>query len=354
MPTEARPAFDVVSFGEILWDMFAEAPLHSKRSATAAPCLAAPMGVFYPELGGAPANLAVGLAGLGVRAAVVGGVGKDRFGSELRRCLKAAGVDVRFALPLDARTGVAFVFRDTDGEPRFLFYRHDTADMTFSARHVRPSMASARWIVVGSSTLAHPGPRAATRAFVAYGKKKRARLVVDLNVRSHLWAAGAAMERACTDLVKHAELIKASASDLRALGLRSEASLRRLAPEATWLLTRGGGTARAVGPWGHVDLATRRARCADATGAGDAFLAGVLATLVHVERGADSASGGRAAFGPTGGIALDVWTAALRVGHAMGRKAVSSRGSVSAFSDLSKERSLLLRSVPPRFTGRAP
>jgi fructokinase len=98
---------DVVCFGEILWDVF------EARSRGREPIAR----VFRRELGGAPANVAVGLARLGVRSAVVGGVGRDRLGLALAARLRHEGVDPRFVLRYDARTGLAFVVRDARGEP---------------------------------------------------------------------------------------------------------------------------------------------------------------------------------------------------------------------------------------------
>ncbi|HEX3345772.1 MAG TPA: PfkB family carbohydrate kinase, partial [Polyangiaceae bacterium] len=128
---------DVVCFGEILWDLF------ETRT----------RGEYRRELGGAPANVATGLARLGVRSAVVGGVGRDRFGRDLAEHLANDGVDVRFVVTLANRTGLTFVARDASGEPDFLFYRHASADLSVRASHVIPAMGRARWALVGSSTL---------------------------------------------------------------------------------------------------------------------------------------------------------------------------------------------------------
>jgi fructokinase len=77
---------DVVCFGEILWDVL-------ETSARGREPIAR---TFRRELGGAPANVATGLARLGVRSALVGGVGRDRLGDALLGHLRADRVDVRF------------------------------------------------------------------------------------------------------------------------------------------------------------------------------------------------------------------------------------------------------------------
>jgi fructokinase len=122
-------------------------------------------------------------------------------------------------------------------------------------------------------------------------------------------------------------LIKASEADLVALGGRFDrgmAFLREHALETPVLVTRGGGVATALFGEKTVEASALRTRCIDATGAGDAFLAGALAVLVR--RGAVP---GSAAFSDE-----RVWREALEVGHGLGAKAVSSVGSVSGLTDL--------------------
>jgi len=265
---------DVVCFGEILWDMFETRP----RAGGVLPIACE----YRRELGGAPANVATGLARLGAKVAVVGGVGRDSFGEALVSHLANDGVDVRFVVKLPNRTGLTFVTRDEAGEPEFLFYRHDSADLSVRAKHVIPAMGRARWALVGSSTLMTRELARATTRFIDMAERGGASLFVDLNVRAHLWPSRRAMERAIGELVRRAAVVKASDADLRAVsgGAAGLRWLERYAPHATWLVTRGAGIASAIGKHGSVDVPALRARCIDATGAGDAFIAGALATLV--------------------------------------------------------------------------
>ncbi len=318
---------EVACFGEILWDVF-----------EAGPRAAAPIArTFRRELGGAPANVAIGLARLGVRASVVGGVGRDRLGDALVRDLSAEGVSTRGVVRLPNRTGLAFVLRDTRGEPSFLFYRHETADVAIERRHVRPVMARARWVVVGTSTLMTPRLAGATRAFLTFAVQHGAQVALDLNVRPHLWSSRARMLEAVATLAPRAALVKASQADLAAIvggggtesdRVRGIAWLRAHAPGAVWLLTRGAQPARAIGEHGDLEVPARKVRCVDATGAGDAFLAGALAVLV-----AAGAVPGRPAWADP-----RVFRRALEVGHAMASKAVSAPGAVTGLRGLAAVR----------------
>ncbi|MDP9034071.1 MAG: carbohydrate kinase, partial [Myxococcota bacterium] len=263
---------EVVCFGEILWDIFEVGKRGAKPLAQR----------FRRELGGAPANVATGLSRLGIRTAVVGAVGRDRFGQALRAHLAADGVVVDFVLELPNRTGLTFVMRDARGQPEFVFYRNASADLAIRATDIRPEMALARWVLVGSSTLMTPDLARTTKRFLDLAVGAGARVLVDLNVRVHLWPSRAAMTRAIGGLVGRADLVKASDEDLRALGARPDGIrwLERHAPKASWLITRGASAATAIGEHGEVHLPSLRAKCVDATGAGDAFIAGSLAVLV--------------------------------------------------------------------------
>jgi fructokinase len=321
---------DVVCFGEILWDMFEARPRGDEPIAR----------TFRRELGGAPANVATGLARLGVRSAVVGGVGRDRFGDALRAHLAADGVDTRFVLRLPNRTGLTFVTRDRRGEPEFLFYRHDSADLAVLPKHIVPAMARARWVLVGTSTLMQRGLARATARFLDLAERAGALVFVDLNVRAHLWSSRKAMQRAIGELAARASLVKASDADLRAVSGRAGdvGWLARHAPQASWLVTRGAGVASAIGEHGEEHMKAMPARCVDATGAGDAFIAGAVATLV-----AAGATPGTPAWRDA-----RVWRAALRAGHIMGKKAVSRPGAVAGLTNLGRARAVIdhVRSVP--------
>ena len=170
-------SLDVVCFGEILWDLF------ETRARGREPIAR----TFRRELGGAPANVAVGLARLGVGCAIVGGVGRDRFGDAIVADLRRERVDTRFVVRLPERTGLTFVTRDWRGEPEFIFYRHESADVSLRPEHVTARMGRAGWALVGTSTSMTRSLAATTDRFLDAADKAGAAVLVDLNVRAHLW-----------------------------------------------------------------------------------------------------------------------------------------------------------------------
>lgn len=301
-------ASDVVCFGELLWDFFE-----------------AEKGTYVRQLGGASANVAVALARLGIASAAAGGVGDDKLGEALKAQLGESGVDTTHVVKVKgAKTGITFVTRDATGEPSFVPYRNGTADVAIGEEKITPAMAKARFVVVGSTSLL-PTARAATQKLLAAAEKAKAGIVVDLNARPHLWADADALREACKELVKRAVLVKASEKDLGAIaGKRGMTWLDENAKQATWILTRGENGAACVGAHGQATAPTKRVRCIDATGAGDAFLGGVLAVLI------------RAGAKPGGAEWKDgkLWTRAMETGHQVAAKVVAQIGATTGLANV--------------------
>jgi fructokinase len=168
--------------------------------------------------------------------------------------------------------------------------------------------------------LLSPHAKAATLKFAKTLRRARGVLVVDLNVRAHLWSDSGRMRREVAELLRHADIVKGSEVDAAALGgwawIRAQAT--GAGADTIWLETRGPKPSRARGRFGVVACHPARERVVDATGAGDAFIAGVLATLV------------RCAAHPTLPVWRDraLWHGALTIGNELARKAISRPGAV--------------------------
>ena len=308
-------ALDVVCFGELLWDLYeADAKVDKE-----------PIGrTFRREVGGGSANVAVILARLGVKVGAVGGTGDDKLGEALRMQLASEGVDISGVATLAARTGITIVTRDAAGAPTFFPYRNGTADVMLDAARVPAAAGKAKWVVITSSSML-PSAREATDKMIAHAEKGKACLFVDLNSRAHLWSDPEELREACKALVSKASIVKASERDLNALaGKRGMSWLEEHAKEATWVLTRSENGAAAVGKHGQATAPTKRVRVLDQTGAGDAFVAGILAVLVK----------SKVLPGGTGWDDPKVWTRALEAGHLLSAKAVSAIGATTGLASV--------------------
>ena len=139
--------FDITAIGEALIDL------------TQTGLSASGVAEYAANPGGAPANLAVAAAKLGASTAFIGRVGTDAFGTQLRECLRANGVDVsRMLTDAQRPTTLAVVSLDSRGERSFSFYRQHSADLALSPDDV-PDEALRRTHIssVLETMLQHPG-----------------------------------------------------------------------------------------------------------------------------------------------------------------------------------------------------
>lgn len=253
------------------------------------------------RLGGAPANVACALARLGTPAAFLGRLGQDRIGRAFRALFQERGVDIS-GLQWDPRrpSRTVLVRRDASGERSFdSFAVEGAADLGagFADQAIAlepllvalpPLLAGARWLVVGSLCLASPTTVAALEGLLPLCATAGLGLAVDVNWRPVFWglapdcppppaaraAIGALLERA--DLIKFA---REEADGLFAPGAEPAAIARALPRQPAVLITDGPRPLR----WSWAGQEGAQAALAvpvvDTTGAGDAFMAGLLHRL---------------------------------------------------------------------------
>ncbi|MGQ9491584.1 MAG: PfkB family carbohydrate kinase [Anaerolineae bacterium] len=301
---------DVVACGELLIDFVA-----TESGVTLAEAPA-----FKKAAGGAPANVAVGIARLGYRAGFMGQVGEDDFGHFLADTLAEAGVDVaglRFST--EARTALAFVSLRADGERSFMFYRHPSADMLWRPEDVDAQYAAqTRIFHYGSISLIGEPSRSATLAALAHARRGGALISYDPNLRLALWPSAEAARAGMLHGWQHADLAKVSEEELVFLTGETDmaAAARKLWHEKLKLLTVTRGAAGAA--YFLADDAGEvpgfKVEAVDTTGAGDGFVAGLLAGLLD------------------GGLRFEraVVEAALRLGNAVGALTTTQRGAIPA------------------------
>lgn len=246
---------------------------------------------FSRRAGGAPANLAVGLARLGETPWFWTRIGADQMGEYLVDVLESNDVPDRFIeRDPSAKTTLAFVTHDEAADRSFTFYRHETADTRLEVGRVPDdALATVEWVVIGGVALASEPARSATLDLARRAQEAGCTVVFDPNARPELWQ-GSKFERIIERALQHTSVLKATPDDLREAGFSGaepESLARTVCNRAdephTVLLTLGSEGAVLVSsadaPWGETTSTHPgyTVDSVDATGAGDAFLAGVLA-----------------------------------------------------------------------------
>ncbi|WP_435320660.1 carbohydrate kinase family protein [Haloarchaeobius sp. TZWSO28] len=251
---------------------------------------------FDRRPGGAPANVAVALARLGHTPWFWTRVGDDPFGEFLTTTLDDEGLPPRFVeRDPDAQTTLAFVTHDADADRSFSFYRDRTADTRLEPGRIPDeTLEAAETVVCGGVTLAAGPSREATLDLLARAQAHDCTVWFDPNYRPELWPDDD-FAAVVGDALSDVDVLKATDEELELLELRGEtaAELADAATEVgphTVLMTRGadGSVAfsTADAPWGETTAEHHGypVEPVDATGAGDAFLAGAVAAVDDGER----------------------------------------------------------------------
>ncbi len=264
-------------------------------------------------LGGSSANLAFGVARLGLRSAMISRVGNEQMGRFLTQTLAAEGCDVS-QVQVDPERLSALVLlglKDRDTFP-LLFVRENCADMAIDADQIDPTFfARCRALAITGTHLSTPVTRRAAQTALAHAKSHGVVRVLDIDYRPVLWGLtprGAGENRYVADasvtaqlqtLLPEFELLVGTEEEFFIAGGVTDdliASLRavRALSAATLVVKRGAlGCSVIEGEIPpHIDEAPtyrgERIEVMNVLGAGDAFLSGLLASLLQGKDWADS------------------------------------------------------------------
>ena len=265
----------VLSLGELLIDIIVSDGAPSLVEAEA----------FVARPGGAPANVVVALARMGVASGFCGVVGDDPFGQRLRSTLEADGVDTSaLRADPDAETSLAFAWKDARGDGHFRILR--LADTCLSGEDVETARVAERAaVVVGSVALSVQPSRDSVHRAVREARAAGVPVVFDVNMRPSIWRSMDEARAACRPVLDQTTVLKLSVDDAQALfGVdRPEEIARADVGSADQLLltdgARGAWFAVRGGPLGYVPAFAVDA--VEPTGAGDAFTAGIIRRLIE-------------------------------------------------------------------------
>jgi ribokinase len=261
--------------------------------------------------GGKGANQAVAAARLGAQVSMVGRVGRDAFGHELKRGLRDAGVSTRWVRSADRATGAALITVDSNGEnciavasganadlspadvPRRAI---ETADVVLAVLEVPlPTIEAA----FGVARLASPAVRTALNAAPARAVPASLLRLTDVVIcNEHELAALIGEPVVAGHEADAARSLSAGADQLVVVTLGERGALAAVGGEVVW-------------------QTAFRVETVDTTGAGDAFVGGF-----HV--------------GFAGGVRQ-----ALRLGCAAGALATTRAGAQPALPSLAAVQALL-------------
>lgn len=263
----------IACFGEALIDFRAEPSTDGVRR-------------FVEQPGGAPANVAVGVAALGGSARFIGMLAQDMFGDALQAAFGQRGVDIsQIRRTAAAPTALAFVSLAPDGERSFSFYRPPAADLLFRDTDLAENAFDDVAVLhVCSNSLTEPAIADTTLQAMTRAIAGNALVSMDLNLRPALWPSGSDPAPTLWRALACAHLVKLSEEELQFLTGSGEiaATVARIFSGNALVLVVTDGAAP-VRWWTRARAGTAPTFAVDpidTTAAGDAFVAGLLQRLV--------------------------------------------------------------------------
>ena len=174
---------NLLSFGEIIWDVFGE----------------------QSKIGGAPLNLAAHVALQGGSAWMASGVGDDALGKEALDCLQALGVNNEYVSVSPTNpTGQCIVSLDENGIPSYKILENTAYDHT-----VLPATLTSPFDVIAFGTLALRGEENRNALEAVLRNNRFDEVYTDLNIRAPFYS-----EAAIDLCLSHATVAKISDEEL--------------------------------------------------------------------------------------------------------------------------------------------
>ena len=257
----------IISLGEALIDFI---PLNQDNSQ------------FQKSPGGAPANVAVGLARLGANVSFIGKVGDDVLGRFLKETLESYGVQTEaMYLTRDVRTGVVFVTLGEDGERSFDFYIDPSADRFLTEEEVPDAYFDTHNVFhFGSISMIDEPAESATRKAVEQAHKNNLLISYDPNLRPMLWKNLEQAREKIISMLSEADIVKLSEEELEFITGETDIrqGVKKLEKYQIPLLciTLGKEGSSVFYQGESMQIPARKVNAIDTTGAGDAFVSGLL------------------------------------------------------------------------------
>lgn len=234
--------------------------------------------------GGAPANVAVGIARLAGDSAFIGRVGADPLGNYMRQVLAVEGVNTSHMMAdPQHRTSTVLVDLDDHGERSFTFLVKPSADLFLQADEL-PEFKAKEWLHLCSIALAREPSRSAALFAMRAIRAAHGWVSFDPNIRLDVWDNPAELRPCLEQALALATVVKLSREELIYLygpmdmAVAIEQLMARY-PIELLLVTLGGDGVLAHDGQHLRHLTAPCIQLVDTTGAGDAFVAGLLAGL---------------------------------------------------------------------------
>lgn len=252
-------------------------------------------GSFTKAAGGAPANVAVGLARQGVSTAFLGRVSADQFGLWLKSVLEAEGVETSgTVVDAESQTRMAYVVTTSSGDRKLAeFSRISVADSRLRRSDLSEQMfLQAKLLHFGSISSIEEPSADATRSAIDMAKRAGMLVSYDPNVRLGLWPSPTICKKTILETLHLADIVKINVDELEFLTesreLESAMRLQKDNGIKLLIVTLDSSGAFFSAKDGNEIVPGFTINFVEATGAGDGFVAGILAGVLAATRNAEN------------------------------------------------------------------
>lgn len=250
---------NVVCIGEVLWDNL-------------------PHGMF---LGGAPLNVATNLRKLGVDAQILSALGNDELGADTLLRLKALGFDTTHIQINDKPTGVVDVKLNASGVPKYVIAENAAWDFIEATDEALELVSKADYVVIGSLAFRNMENNEALLNLV---KAVEGTLILDVNFRKPFYN-----KKLIDKLLGYADILKVNDEEIEEIAkwkflsteyTKSIPALCEMNKILMAFITLGEDGAAMYTDGSFTHKSRYEVTVADTVGAGDAFLAGALFSII--------------------------------------------------------------------------
>ena len=291
------------------------------------------MGSFDKYIGGSPTNIACGTSRLGLRSAVITGVGDEHMGRFIIEQLQREGVETS-GVKIDPDRLTALVLLGIRDEEQFplIFYRENCADMGLCEDDIDPDFIhSARAVVATGTHLSNSHVEAATLKALNIARDAGMQTALDIDYRPNLWGVAghgdgesrfvesAAVTKKLLSTLHLFDLIVGTEEEFHIAGGSTNTieALRAVRAVSAATLVCKRGAAGAVAFTGDIPNSLDEGEAGpgfpievfNVLGAGDGFMSGLL----------------------KGWLDGEAWPVALKYANACGAFAVSRHGCTPAY-----------------------
>ncbi|MCG7334789.1 carbohydrate kinase [Sporosarcina sp. ACRSM] len=237
---------------------------------------------FKTFLGGATVNVAAGVSRLGAASSFITITGDDETSEFVREELRKEGVDLSYAkLEPDKRISGVYVHLTEDNDRIFHTYIDETPDIQVGSFDLdERAFQQASVFHICSGTMFHPAALQTTKEAMRLAKEAGAFFSVDANIRPLRWKSEELCRETILSFVEHADLLKLTEEELFFL-MQTPSLEEGMEKIASYRVPIVLITAGELGTYALIDdemtqVGVEPVEPVDTTGAGDAFVAGIL------------------------------------------------------------------------------